>query len=134
MYDWCFDDGGWQQDFKRNVNYDCIIYNALNRPILAFRQIELHGDRKPITITKRNQKQCDHIKDDTAFIITSNLHPEDLGYDETNCEIKIWKARCLIICIDGFPLFPLIDKLIKQFNVKFKEEDDLPEGCDIFDF
>jgi len=130
MYDWVFEDNEWQQDWINNHRYDCIIYNALNTPLLRFRQIESHGDRKEIPVTKRNQKFCDHIKSDTPFIITSNKAPEELGYVEKDCNIGVWKARFLTICVDNCPLFPLIDRIIRQFHITFKEEDEVPDSME----
>jgi len=134
MYDWVFEDNDWQQNWRNNHHYDCIIYNALNSPLLRFRQIESHGDRKEIPVTRRNQHFCDHIKPDTPFIITSNKPVESLGYEEKDCNSDVWKERMLIICVDNCPLFPLIDKIIQQFDIRFKEENVLPEWCKLYEF
>jgi len=128
MYWWVFEDKGWQQDFNPTENYQCVVYNAINSSLLRFKQIEDHADRREIVITKRNQKQCDHIKPDTPFILTSNKPPERLGYEEKQCNMKVWKDRMLTVCVDDCPLFPLIDILIKMFKVVFKKEDDIGDA------
>jgi len=126
IYWWVFEDSEWQQDWKNNHRYDCIVYNALNTTLLRFRQIESHGDRKEIPVTKRNQKFCDHIAADTPFITTSNKPPEKLGYEYKECNTEVWKARQLTVCCDDCPLFPLIDLIIELWNIKMPKEDALP--------
>jgi hypothetical protein len=127
FYFWSFEDKEWQQDWEYGDNYDCIVYNAINSALLKFRQIENHGDRNQITVMKRNQRKAGHIKPDTPFIITSNKPAEKLGYDEKDMDINVWKDRMIIVCVDNIPLFPLIDRIIEQFNIVFKKEDPIPD-------
>jgi len=132
MYWWEFEDSDWQQSWNNGYNYECIVYNAVNSSsLLKFRQIELHGDRKEIAISKRNQKICDHIKKDMPYIITSNLPMVNLGYDKSGYEIMVWEARMISVNLTDIPLMDLINKIIREYNVILDKEDDPPAdiGC-----
>jgi hypothetical protein len=126
IYWWTFEDNDWQQDYMGN--YDCILYNAMNIPLMKPRQMELHGDREPIVVRKRNQRRAQFILPDTPFIITSNKPIEDLGYDELEIPISIFECRILRVCLNDCDLFPLIDLLRAQYNIQDKPEDEFPEG------
>jgi len=121
-YWWVFEDEGWQQDWDQKKQYKCIIYNALNDDSLRFRQVEMHGDRQPIAVRRRNQKVCGHIVPETPFIVTSNVPPEELGYIQKNRDIDVWNERMLIVCVDNCPLFDLIEKIKREYNIVIREE------------
>jgi len=125
-YWWVFEDEGWQQDWNGKKRYDCIIYNALNQDSLSFRQVEMHGDREPIAVRRRNQRTCGHIEPETPFIITSNVPPEKLGYSDRDKDITVWTERMLVVCIDYCPIFDLIERIKQVYNVHIKEEPERP--------
>jgi len=125
-YWWVFQDEGWQQDWDDDKKYDCIIYNAINSDILEHRQVELHGDRKPIPVKRRNQRLCAHVDPETPFIITSNKPPEKLGYKEKGQDIEVWTKRMLIVCVDECPLWDLIEQMERRYNVVMQKEPPKP--------
>jgi len=126
-YWWVFEDEGWQQDWDERKRYKCIVYNALNSNLLEHRQIEMHGDRKPIPVKRRNQRVCGHIEAETPFIITSNKPPEELGYGASNADIEVWTERMLIVCVDGCPLWDLIEQMKKRYNIVMEKEPPKPK-------
>jgi hypothetical protein len=128
-YEWVFGDKGWQQDWDVGVRYECIIYNAINHSQLSHRQIEMHGDGKPIAVMRRNQKICSHTPERTPFIITSNMPPEQLDYDS---DMGIWTSRMVVLNIDECPLFDLIEKILSHYKVKLRKESPLPDNLSYF--
>lgn len=131
-YTWVFCNVEWQQDYKSGDCYDMIIYNALNSNLLNFHQVELHGDGMKIGVPKRNDRQQATINAYTPFMITSNKHPTELGYNEFP-DMDPWMKRMLVINVDGAPLFPVIDKIIQHFKIPVLEEDDI-SYFEYFDF
>jgi len=126
-YHWVFEDKSWQQEFSMENHYECIVYNAVNGALLPFRQVELHGDRDKITIMRRNQKVAAYIRKDTPYIFTSNLPPEQLGYDNGEKDMEPWKERMLVVCVDEMNLFELVEHIRTSFGVVEEAEDVIPE-------
>lgn len=128
-YPWVFGDKDWQQRWDTSIEYDFIIYDAMNSDLLPFRQIEAHGDKEDIVVSKRNQHDYKRVKPKTPYIINSNKPMEQLGYKEQGFNMIVWKARLLSICLDdGCNLFPLIKKIIEEYNIYLESDDPIPEG------
>jgi len=122
-YWWTFEDENYQQLWKIDSHYKCIIYDGLNDCLLPFRHIEDHGDGKAIAIRKR--KQVNHYtKEKTPFIITSNKSVDNLGYDRNQCDMNVWKENMIVICLDDLNILSFIDVLKKEYNINMDEKMD----------
>jgi len=126
-YYWVFEDEDWQQEFSMECNYECIVYNAVNGPLLPFRRVEIHGDRDKVTVPRRNQQVAAYVRKDTPFIVTSNRPVEDLGYENGTKNMEPWKERMLIVNLDEINFFQLIDHVRESFGVSEEPEDVIPE-------
>lgn len=116
-------DQGWQQQWEIGKEYDCIVFNAVNRNIIPFDLIERLADKIEVTVPIRNQRVPEKIKKKVGFIITSNKLPEELGYSE---DMNIWRERMAVINVDD-PMFDIIESMKKVHNIKDDQDDELPD-------
>lgn len=120
-YEWTYNDGKWQQNWNKGMDYKLIVFNAMNGPYVEFELIEQLGDEVNYSIPQRYETNQGFINAGLPFIITSNKPPDELGYSDHKKIDPIWLGRMIVIELDE-PIFPLLELLRKLHGLESFEQ------------